>query len=67
MAAHVHEQGKRPVFQSFEMTNAEQVQRYDAMQAGVSYTRMREGQLTKSELVPTRTCSRRWTASTRSG
>ncbi len=51
MAAHVHEQGKRPVFQSFEMTNAEQVQRYDAMQAGVSYTRMREGQLTKSELV----------------
>lgn len=47
MAAHLY--GKRPLFIGFEMTNEEQEERYDAIRAGISHSRLRNGTLTKNE------------------
>lgn len=49
MAHNVHVSGMTPVFQSFEMTNSEQVSRYDAMRSRVSHHRLRTGTLTTEE------------------
>lgn len=49
MAANVHDAGLTPMFQSFEMNNHEQEQRYLAMAAHVSSGRLRRGKLTASE------------------
>lgn len=49
IANNVHEQGLSPMFQSFEMTNREQQNRYDAMRAKVSHNRLISGKLTQEE------------------
>ena len=49
MAINVHELGKVPMFQSFEMNNHEQQQRHDAMRAHLDHGRLRRGKLTKKE------------------
>jgi replicative DNA helicase len=49
MAINVHEQGKVPMFQSFEMNNKEQQQRHDSIRAHISHTRLRRGKLTTAE------------------
>lgn len=49
MGIHVHNQGKVPMFQSFEMTNREIQQRHDAMRAQVSHGRLRRGKLFDEE------------------
>lgn len=51
VAHNVHMSGSVPVFQSFEMTNEEQVNRYDAMRARISHHRLRTGTLTTEEEV----------------
>ena len=45
IAANVHQAGMVPMFQSFEMNNHEQLQRYYAMTAQVSAKRLRLGKL----------------------
>lgn len=47
MAAHLH--GERPLFIGFEMSNEEQEERFDAIRAGISHARLRNGTLKKSE------------------
>jgi len=49
MAINIHEQGKVPMFQSFEMNNKEQQQRHDSIRANISHTRLRRGKLTPAE------------------
>jgi len=49
MANNVHKSGAVPLFLSFEMTNTEQVNRYDSMRAGISHHRLRTGTLTADE------------------
>jgi replicative DNA helicase len=49
IAQNVHMSGKVPMFQSFEMSNSEQLSRYDAMRARVSHTRLQTGSLTTEE------------------
>ena len=49
MAANVHGAGLIPMFQSFEMNNSEQEQRYLAMASNVSSSRLRQGKLTATE------------------
>jgi replicative DNA helicase len=49
IATNVHLGGAVPMFQSFEMTNQEQLNRYDSMRARVSHTRLQTGSLTKEE------------------
>lgn len=49
MALNVHKLGKVTMFQSFEMNNHEQQQRYDAMRAHVSHNRMIRGKLLPAE------------------
>jgi replicative DNA helicase len=49
MAANVHEAGLVPMFQSFEMNNHEQTQRYLSMSANVSNSRLRQGKLKSDE------------------
>ena len=49
IAANVHEQGKVPLFQSFEMNNHEQSHRYLAMTAHLSSKNFRLGKLNTSE------------------
>jgi hypothetical protein len=49
MAANVHLAGLVPMFQSFEMNNHEQVQRYLAMSAQISSSRLRRGKLQAAE------------------
>ncbi len=51
IAGNVHEQGLSPMFQSFEMTNREQQNRYDAMRSKVSHNRLIAGTLTEEEEV----------------
>lgn len=51
IAHNVHMSGKVPVFQSFEMTNQEQVNRYDAMRARISHHRLTTGTLTPEEEI----------------
>jgi replicative DNA helicase len=48
-AINIHEQGLKPMFQSFEMSNKEQEQRHDAMRAHVSHSRLRRGTLVDTE------------------
>lgn len=49
IAHNVHVNGSVPLFQSFEMSNQEQVARYDAMRARISHHRLLTGTLTKDE------------------
>jgi len=49
IAANIHASGKVPMFQSFEMNNHEQTQRYLAMTAHVPSDKLRLGKLTDSE------------------
>jgi replicative DNA helicase len=49
IAQNVHLKGSTPMFQSFEMTNQEQLSRYVAMRARVSHTRYQVGALTDEE------------------
>lgn len=49
MAINVHLAGKVPMFQSFEMNNHEQSQRYDSMRAHISHTKLRRGSLSDIE------------------
>jgi hypothetical protein len=49
MAANVHEAGMVPMFQSFEMTNHEQAQRYLSMTAHISNSNLRRGKLRTDE------------------
>jgi len=49
IAIHTHNNGKVPMFQSFEMTNREQQQRHDAIRAQVSHGRLRRGKLFADE------------------
>lgn len=49
MAINVHEIGKVPMFQSFEMNNHEQGQRHSSMRAHISHTALRRGKLKSVE------------------
>lgn len=50
IALNIHRvQKKVPMFQSFEMSNAEQLNRYDAMRALISHHRLLTGTLTQEE------------------
>jgi KaiC/GvpD/RAD55 family RecA-like ATPase len=49
MAANVHAAGLTPMFQSFEMNNHEQTQRYLSMSAHISNSRLRRGKLQNAE------------------
>jgi len=50
IALNIHrEQKKVPMFQSFEMSNQEQLSRYDSMRAGVSHHRYTTGTMTSEE------------------
>ena len=49
IAQNIHFAGKVPMFQSFEMSNSEQLTRYDAMRARVSHSRLITGTLTADE------------------
>jgi hypothetical protein len=49
MATNVHQMGLTPMFQSFEMNNHEQTQRYLSMASHVSNGRLRRGKLTSQE------------------
>lgn len=49
IAQNIHLKGSTPMFQSFEMSNDEQLSRYVAMRARVSHTRYQNGALTNEE------------------
>lgn len=49
IAQNVHLSGKVPMFQSFEMSNSEQLSRYDAMRSRISHQRLMTGTLTDEE------------------
>lgn len=49
MALNIHMQHKVPMFMSFEMTNDEQLKRYDAMRSRISYSRWVGGGLNSEE------------------
>jgi hypothetical protein len=49
MAINAHNVGATALFQSFEMSNAEQQQRYDAMRAKISHSSLRTGTLSLME------------------
>lgn len=49
VADHIHRSGLSTLYQSFEMGNAEQQQRFDALRARVSHNRLRRGLLTHDE------------------
>jgi replicative DNA helicase len=49
IANNIHKQGLSPMFQSFEMTNREQQDRYDSMRAQVSHNRLITGSLNSDE------------------
>lgn len=49
IANNIHKQGLSPMFQSFEMTNREQQDRYDSMRAQVSHNRLITGSLNAEE------------------
>lgn len=51
VALNIHKEGHSTFFQSFEMTNQEQQNRYDAMRARVSHQRLQTGKLTNEEEV----------------
>lgn len=47
IAANIHANGASPLFQSFEMSNAEQKKRYDAMNAEIDHAGLQRGSLVK--------------------
>lgn len=49
MAKAAHDDGYVPLFVSFEMSNKEQMARYDAMKAGIAHWRLLHGKLTKAD------------------
>lgn len=49
VAEHVHSLGFSPMYQSFEMSNDEQRERFDAMKARISHSRLRRGILSPEE------------------
>jgi len=49
IAHNIHNKGSVPVFQSFEMSNQEQIARYDAMRSRISHHRLLTGTLTSEE------------------
>jgi replicative DNA helicase len=49
IAHNLHSKGSVPIFQSFEMSNQEQVTRYDAMRARISHHRLQTGTLNTDE------------------
>lgn len=49
IAHNLHLSGNVPMFQSFEMSNLEQLARYDAMRARISHHRLLTGTLTQEE------------------
>ena len=49
IAQNVHMKGYAPMFQSFEMSNSEQLSRYDAMRARVSHSRLQKGAINAEE------------------
>ena len=49
IAQNVHMQDKKVMFQSFEMSNSEQITRYDSMRARISHSRLINGLLTPEE------------------
>jgi archaellum biogenesis ATPase FlaH len=49
IANNIHKQNLSPMFQSFEMTNREQQDRYDSMRAQISHNRLISGSLTAEE------------------
>ena len=49
VAINIHQAGKVPMFQSFEMNNHEQAQRHDAMRAHLNHKNMRLGKLSTAE------------------
>jgi replicative DNA helicase len=49
IANNIHKQELAPMFQSFEMTNREQQNRYDSMRAQISHNRLITGALTADE------------------
>lgn len=49
VAHNVHLKGSVPLFQSFEMSNQEQVARYDSMRSRISHHRLLTGTLTSEE------------------
>jgi replicative DNA helicase len=49
IANNIHKQGLSPMFQSFEMTNREQQDRYDSMRAQISHNRLITGSLNAEE------------------
>lgn len=49
VADNVHRQGMSTMFQSFEMSNREQQDRYDSMRAKISHNRLITGKLTADE------------------
>lgn len=49
IASNMHMDGSSPVFQSFEMSNAEQKQRFDSLRFELSHSRLRRGQLVQDE------------------
>jgi replicative DNA helicase len=51
MASAAHGAGYKPMFITFEMSNQEQSQRYDAFRAGISYNRLSAGRLLPEEKV----------------
>ena len=50
MAINIHDTGKVPMFQSFEMNNREQTQRHDAIRAHLDHNKLRRGVLDSIEL-----------------
>jgi replicative DNA helicase len=49
IAVNIHEDGKVPMYQSFEMSNMEQQHRHDAMRAKISHGRLIRGKLKTDE------------------
>jgi replicative DNA helicase len=49
MASTAHAAGYRPLFVTFEMSTDEQGMRHDAFRAGISYTRLANGTLTRED------------------
>jgi replicative DNA helicase len=51
MMISAHKAGYRPLFVTFEMSNAEQAARHDAIRAGISYNRLLGGRLEPAERI----------------
>ena len=60
-AMNAHKSFYRPLFIGFEMSNEEQEERHDAIRAGVSHTKLRDGRLTGDDFRHLEKMSRRLT------